>query len=141
MFTTVLIEAVISAAHEGENEIRAVLNHPLLGKPALTETKLYQLVRSVLEDYEVVRHARPSFLKRQHLDIYIPELKLAIEYQGEQHFKPVYFWGGAEGLEASQKRDEKKRGVSRKHGIEILYFSYTDEVNRELVRNRLKSYL
>ena len=41
------------------------------------------------------------------LDIYIEDLKLAIEYQGEQHYKPNY-WSSAE-LAAQRNRDEEKR--------------------------------
>lgn len=135
------VELVAKIAYEAENEIRGEMSYPPIGKPGLTEAKLYELVKSVFEGYEVVSHARPSFLRRQHLDIYIPELKLAIEYQGEQHFKPIDFWGGVESLKASQKRDENKREVCERHGIVITYFSYKDEVNRELIRHRLKDYL
>lgn len=141
MFAKEFMELVAKIAYEAENEIREEMNYPSIGKPSLTETKLYQLVKSVFKGYEVIRHARPSFLQRQHLDIYIPELKLAIEYQGEQHFKPIDFWGGLEALEASQRRDEKKRKVCENHGIQVIYFSYEDEVSDELLRDRLKDYL
>ncbi len=95
----------------------------------------------MFKGYKVIQHARPSFLSRQHLDIYVPELGLGIEYQGEQHFKPVDFWGGLEALEASQGRDEKKRRVCEDHGVQVIYFSYQDEVSDELLRGRLKDYL
>jgi len=141
MFAKEFIESVAKIAYEAENEIREEMDYPSIGKPSLTETKLYQLVKSVFEEYEVIRHARPSFLQRQHLDIYIPKLKLAIEYQGEQHFKPIDLWGGVEGLKTSQKRDEKKREVCKRHGIAISYFSYKDEVSGELIRNKLKDHI
>ena len=141
MFTKEFIELVNRIAYEAENEIRKKMNYPPIGKPSLTETKLYQLVKSVFEDYELIHHARPSFLGRQHLDIYIPKFKLAIEYQGEQHFKPIDFWGGVEGLKASQKRDEKKREICKRHGIAIVYFSHKDEISSELIRNRLRDYV
>lgn len=41
------------------------------------------------------------------LDVYIENLKLAFEYQGEQHYKALY-WSGAR-LEQQQRRDEEKR--------------------------------
>ena len=141
MFAKEFIELVAKIAYEAENEIRDEMDYPPIGKPSLTETKLYQLVKSVFKGYEVIRHAKPSFLGRQHLDIYIPELRLAIEYQGEQHFKPIDFWGGVEGLKASQERDENKGEVCKRHGIAIRYFSYKDEVSSELIQRRLRDYV
>ena len=40
------------------------------------------------------------------LDIYVPELLLGLEYQGEQHFKPIHYFGE---YETQQLRDEEKR--------------------------------
>ena len=34
---------------------------------------------------------------RMRLDIYLPDLKLAIEHQGEQHYQPITVFGGEEG--------------------------------------------
>ena len=41
------------------------------------------------------------------LDVYIEKLKLAVEYQGEQHYRAIY-WVGPD-LEALQRRDREKR--------------------------------
>ena len=41
------------------------------------------------------------------LDVYIETLKLASEYQGEQHHKPIY--GMGTDFEAQQRRDGEKR--------------------------------
>ena len=41
------------------------------------------------------------------LDIYIEQLKLAVEYQGEQHYRPIY-WTGTD-FAAQLTRDEEKR--------------------------------
>lgn len=51
------------------------------------------------------------------LDVYIDDLKLAFEYQGEQHYKPIY--GGAADVEAQQKRDTEKH--TECHQVELSY--------------------
>ena len=43
--------------------------------------------------------------KKQHIDIFIKDINTAIEYQGEQHYKPVERFGGA----ASLKNKHQKR--------------------------------
>lgn len=42
-------------------------------------------------------------------DIFIPELNLAVEYQGAQHFKAVPLFGGDEGLKKAKERDKIKK--------------------------------
>ena len=41
------------------------------------------------------------------LDVYIDELRLAFEYQGEQHYSPKY-WSGRD-FERQQLRDKEKK--------------------------------
>ena len=45
------------------------------------------------------------------LDVYIEELKLASEYQGEQHYKALYVIGAD--FETLRIRDEEKRRASK----------------------------
>lgn len=56
------------------------------------------------------------------LDIYIPELKIAIECQGLQHFFPRPTFGGIEGLEHQKKKDKLKYALCEEHGIKLIYF-------------------
>lgn len=44
---------------------------------------------------------------RMELDVYIEDLRIAFEYQGEQHYKPIY-WTDTN-FQELQKRDEEKR--------------------------------
>ena len=46
------------------------------------------------------------------LDIYIESLKIAFEYQGEQHYKPIY-WSGTDS-ETQRILDEEKRRACKK---------------------------
>lgn len=55
--------------------------------------------------------------------MYLPEYKIAIECQGEQHFiaRPVF--GGVEALKNQQERDRIKHELCKQHGIQILYYA------------------
>lgn len=67
------------------------------------------------------------------LDIFIPELNLAIEGQGEQHFIPIDHFGGIEGYKERYNNDKRKYDLCIDHGINIIYFT-----TKEQLRNKNK---
>jgi hypothetical protein len=61
-----------------------------------------------------------------------------IEFDGIQHFKAIGFWGGADGLLETQRRDKIKDDYCKINDIPILRISYLDIDNvSELVNNFL----
>lgn len=52
-----------------------------------------------------------------------------IEYDGEQHFIPVDFWGGQEALQSQQERDEKKNKWCKENNIRLIRIPYTEYNN------------
>lgn len=52
-------------------------------------------------------------------------LKYFIEYDGEQHFKPVKQWGGEAGLKERQARDKEKNEWCKSNGYELIRIPYT----------------
>jgi len=61
--------------------------------------------------------------QRLALDVYLPEYKIAIECQGEQHFVARPVFGGTEALKQQQERDRIKNELCKQHGIQILYYT------------------
>jgi len=59
-------------------------------------------------------------------DFYIPEYNLAIEYDGEPHYKEIDIYGGKEGLKERQKRDQLKNQYCKENGINLLRIPYWD---------------
>lgn len=124
--------------HEAENEMRDVLGIPLIGEGWISEMELLNMIRGIFPNNEVVHQASPEWLGRQRFDILIPELSLAIEYQGRQHYEPVPFFGGKEGFLRTQKRDRLKAKLCAKNGITLLYFRYDESITRRLIEARMK---
>lgn len=56
------------------------------------------------------------------LDFYLPEYQIAIECQGEQHFKPIKYWGGEPTFNTIVNRDKLKIELCKNNGIKILYY-------------------
>ena len=58
------------------------------------------------------------------IDIYIPDLSLAIEYDGKQHYSPINFFGGNDGFNIQSKRDLIKTEYCIKNYIELNLNQY-----------------
>lgn len=104
-----------------ENSVREEMGLPNVGEGWLSETELYYSIKQALPDYDVHQHYSPHWLGRQHLDIFIPALRIALEYQGKQHDEPIEFFGGQEGFERNKQRDARKKLLCDKYGVQIIY--------------------
>lgn len=66
-------------------------------------------------------------------DFHISDRNLLIEYDGEQHFKPIEFFGGEESFEKRKKNDEIKNKYCRDNNIELLRIRFDEDVEEKLV--------
>lgn len=98
-----------SPISEIENILRELKGIPKIGEGWVNETTLYYLIKNSFPSLNVIHHGKPEWLGRQHFDIWIPELKCGIEYQGKQHSEPVDFFGGVESFIKNKERDELKK--------------------------------
>lgn len=126
---------------EAENKIRDLKGVARIGERWINETLLFNYINLLFPQFTVQREATPSWLNRQRFDVYVPELNLAIEYQGKQHYMAVELFGGEEGLQKTKLRDKEKLHLSKINGVDIIYFNYKENLTEKLVLSRLKSYL
>lgn len=103
-----------------ENLIRKKNDLPLIGEGWISETILFKQIEAIFEKEQVEKHFSPEFLGKQHYDIYFPEHKIALEYQGVQHFEAIDIFGGEDGLKRTQERDEKKRKLSEDNKVQLI---------------------
>lgn len=64
-------------------------------------------------------------------DFYLPEYNICIEYDGEQHYKPVDFWGGEKKFLERQLNDKIKNEYCHKYNITLIRIPYT-KTNQEI---------
>ena len=106
---------------DAENQIRDLKGVARIGERWINETLLFNYINMIFSQFTVQREASPSWLNRQRFDIYIPEINLAIEYQGKQHYVAVDLFGGEAGLEKTKQRDKEKLHLSKINGVDIVY--------------------
>lgn len=111
----------VELMREAENTFREERDIPRVGEGWVAETALYYEVRDAFPDETVIQHGRPKWLGRQHLDIFMPDRGVAVEYQGEQHDRPVEFFGGEEAFRKNVERDRKKLAKCKRNGVRVVY--------------------
>jgi hypothetical protein len=121
-----------------ENYLRQHFGYPNIGEKWISETHLFNLVKEIYHNYNPIFHYRGKEMEGLELDIFIPELKLGIEYQGEQHYETFDHWGGEEGLIKRQFNDKRKVELCRQHGYTFVEFSFKDDLNRDLVIEKIE---
>jgi hypothetical protein len=122
-----LVQLISDLCINCENQLRREKGIPEIGCQWKSETEIYAFIKELLANHEVSRHHSPSWLAPMHLDVYVPELSLAIEYQGQQHYMPVDIFGGQEGFEKTKVRDTIKKKLCQKNRVYLLYIRYDDE--------------
>ncbi len=118
-------------------KMREKLGIPRVGEGWVSEMNLYRIIQSIFPEYEVIHQGSPDWLGRQRFDVYVPELKMAVEYNGQQHYRAVKLFGGQQGFAATQIRDQEKREKAKKAGVTLIEFRYDEDITLENVKKRV----
>ena len=132
------LDTCVEILRSGENRLRVKHGLPKIGEGWVSETKLFSLVKALFPD--AIQHARPKWLGRQHLDVFVPSGSFAIEYHGRQHYEPVEFFGGTSQFESTRTRDALKRERCKKNGIILLEWHYDVQIDGKALREILSAH-
>ena len=109
------------------------------------EKKIYKMLRYINIDFISQKEFSDCKYKENlPFDFYLPEFNLCIEYQGEQHYKPVDFKGEGKNIAKSnfivqKKRDRIKARYCKDNNIPLLIIPYTEfERIEEIISSFLK---
>ena len=108
------------------------------------EGQMQKVLNKLLPDEEYVDNGYYSWMLSPkgsplQLDRYYPNLKVAFEYNGRQHYEyNSYMHKTVEAFEYLQKCDIKKRRECRRQGIKLISIKYTKEITEEYLISRLE---
>ncbi len=96
-------------------------------------------------DNQIIKYKTNKYMKTKngycYLDIYIPHLNIAIEYDGEQHFVQNEYWGGEEGLLRRQNADAEKDKYCFRNNIKLLRIASYDAKNKDDIIKYIDKFL
>jgi hypothetical protein len=114
--------------------------------PQCYEWKNQKRLGEVLEQLfpgKVKRQDNLEFLKRQKVDFSIRDLRLAFEYDGQQHFNPVRF-GGISQKEAISlfknmvRLDKQKNKLCQENNIRLVRIRYNEPLTIEYIKSKIE---
>lgn len=91
------------------------------------EYNLYLLIKTYFND--AIFQYKFKELGEQSIDIFIPSLNIAFEYQGEQHYVSGIF-GDESDFEHSKWLDERKRKICQENNIHLIEWHFETRVNK-----------
>ena len=107
----------------GENKIREILN----------QNNIKFETQKTFNDFNYAdTKGKPRY------DFYLPDYNILIEYDGEQHFYPVYSWDTQESFKLRQLHDKVKNNYAITNGytlIRIPYIHYNSLCIKDLLLN------
>lgn len=124
-----------------ENLVREMKGVAKIGERWVNETLLFNYIKMLFPKHVVEREASPVWIGKLRLDVYIPALSLAVEYQGKQHYEAIKHFGGEEGLVRTQERDKQKAKFCKQNNVDLVYFTYMENMTEKLVDKRLKKHV
>ena len=99
------------------------------------EADLFVLVKK--EYPSAIYQYRTTWLGQQSIDIYIPELRIGIEYQGEQHYKAIDFFGGEDAFKKLVERDERKAKLCKDNDVHLIYWNYDEVISKGQLKKKI----
>ena len=129
---------ILAEASRGKHaDVELIEFTPVVGKWK-NEELMYRCIQSVFKGETVLYQHSPVWLGQQSFDVFVPLKNTAFEYQGQQHFEPVDFFGGEESHANQVARDKRKKKLSKEHGVTLIYVNYWEDVNEGLILEKLK---
>lgn len=107
------------------NHLQLRQNCPKCTKQYKGQMYLYKRMCELFGEENVLYEFGAKWLGKLKLDICVPKYNFAIEYDGEQHYRPIKWFGGQSGYECIKSRDSRKQQLCSENNIHLLRIRYS----------------
>ncbi len=108
---------IVNEAHQEVRNLKGLA--PILSRWK-SEQMLFDQIKIAFPELVVIGQGSPEWLEGQRFDVWLPQLSLAIEFNGIQHFQAVDYFGGDEGFRKTKERDEMKREKCKSNNTALI---------------------
>lgn len=98
-----------------------------------TQRKIFNFLNQEFNNIKWEWEYSPEWLGLQRFDIYSPDVNLAIEYNGEQHYIPIKRFGGQIEFQKTLSRDKQKLEKCKQNNC-ILYTIKYDNIDYDKIK-------
>ncbi len=129
-------DRLVQCLRVSENSLRSKLGLKKIGEGYLREQLIFNELIKFIAPNKIKRCYRPEWLIGLELDFYfkIGKSEIAIEHQGEQHVRPIDFFGGLPNFLSQIQRDRRKLEICIERNVKLFY-CYFDADILEFIRN------
>lgn len=121
------------------------LGYTKIKLPSKGQQKCADILGKIFPGY-VFKTCRPNFLRNPksgrnlELDLYCEKLNLAIEYNGQQHYKHTeLFHRRYLDFTKQQDRDKLKKQLCQKHGVKLIVVPYWEKDVEKFLKTKLQT--
>lgn len=109
------------------------------GCPKCNESKGEKAITNWLNKNNILYEPQKRYVdckdkKPLPFDFYLPEYNVCIEYQGQQHYEPIEYFGGKNKFEEQIKKDKIKREYCKKNDIFLFEIPCYSNLDEELIK-------
>jgi len=107
------------------------------GCPSCASSKGEKNISLLLKRNNIIFQQQKKFIGCKNktyllFDFYLPDYNIAVEYDGEQHYKSIEFFGGDSTLKETQYRDNIKTNYCYENDIILCRIKYNQDIYKEL---------
>ena len=107
------------------------------GCPSCNKSKGELMISNFLDNNDIEYVFQKKFEKcinkyTLRFDFYLPKFNTCIEYNGEQHYKEIDYFGGSKTLKYNKKKDNIKYKFCKKNNIDLIIIKYNESIEDKL---------
>lgn len=111
--------------------------HLRCGCPICNESKGEKNISNFLCENNILFDRQKSFTgciykSKLYFDFYLPDFNICIEFDGEQHYIPIEFFGGNKNLSVVKIRDNIKNIFCKENNINLIRIRYDENMYEKL---------